>query len=341
MSAAFQFYISTLLVYAGVNIMACWALNIQFGMAGIVNLAFIMFQAAGAYTAGVLTLGPMASHSDYEHYIIGADIPFPLPVLAAAVVGGVLAAIVGLIVLRRLRADFQAIVMLVVSLIATDVATNEVNLFNGSAGLSLIPQPLLSLAATTLTWQWIYVVYTFLACGLVYVVVHLMTISPLGRALRAVRDNEAAAAALGKNVFALRMTAMVVGGAIAAVSGAVLVQFIGIWAPGSWFYGETLVFLAALIVGGTGNNLGAAFGAVLVPVLFAEATRFIPYFGRPGFVDAMQWIVLGLLILAFLWFRPQGVFPEPRRRFSRTGDRIRGWSLWRQDHEPAEKAAPI
>jgi len=338
-SAAVQFYVSTLLIYAGVNIMACWALNIQFGMAGIVNLAFIMFQAAGAYTAGVLTLGSMASHGNYEHYVGGMDLPFPVPVLAAAVVGAALAALVGIIVLRRLRTDFQAIVLLVVSLIATDVATNEVNLFNGAAGLSLIPQPLISFTDTTLTWQWLYVGYTFVACGLVYVLVHLLTVSPLGRALRAVRDNEASAAALGKNVFALRMIAMVVGGAIAAVSGAVLVQFIGIWAPGSWFYGETLVFLAALIVGGTGNNLGAAFGAVLVPVIFAEATRFIPYFGRPGFVDAVQWIVLGILILGFLWFRPQGVFPERRRRFSRIGNPVRAWTFRRRDRNPAESTA--
>lgn len=339
MSPAVQFYVSTLLIYSSVNIMACWALNIQFGLGGIVNLAFIMFQAAGAYTAGVLTLGPMASHGNYEHYIIGADLPFPVPVLAAAFVGAALAALVGLIVLRRLRADFQAIVMLVVSLIATDVATNEVNLFNGSAGLSLIPQPLAGFADTTLTWQWLYVGYVFLACALVYVLVHLITVSPLGRALRAARDNEASAAALGKNVFALRMIAMVVGGAIAAVSGAVLAQFIGIWAPSSWFYGETLVILAALIVGGTGNNLGAAFGAVLVPVLLAEATRFIPYVGRPGFIDAVQWIVLGILILAFLWFRPQGVFPERRRRFSETGDPVRAWTVRRRDRKSTESTA--
>ena len=56
MSQAYQFYLSTLLVYFGVDIMACWALNLQLGVAGIVNFAFIMFQAVGAYTAAALTL---------------------------------------------------------------------------------------------------------------------------------------------------------------------------------------------------------------------------------------------------------------------------------------------
>ena len=58
MSVAWQFYISTVLVYLGVDVIACWGLNLQFGVAGLINFAFIIFQAAGAYTAAVLTLGP-------------------------------------------------------------------------------------------------------------------------------------------------------------------------------------------------------------------------------------------------------------------------------------------
>ena len=58
MSVAWQFYISTVLIYLGVDVIACWGLNLQFGVAGVVNFAFIIFQAAGAYTAAVLTLGP-------------------------------------------------------------------------------------------------------------------------------------------------------------------------------------------------------------------------------------------------------------------------------------------
>jgi branched-chain amino acid transport system permease protein len=322
---AMQFYVTTLLVYLGVNIIATWALNLQFGTTGIVNLAFIVFQAAGAYTAGVLTLGLPASHQNYEQYIGGANWPFPLPLVAGAAVGGAVAAFVGLIVVRRLRTDFQAIVMLVISLIATDVITNQVQLFNGAAGLSLIPQPLDTITDSPLTYQWLYVALTAVICLLSFLVIHRITESPLGRALRSVRENEAAAAALGKNPFALRLIAMIGGGVLAALSGAVLVQFIGIWAPGSWFYDETLVFLAALIVGGTGNLLGAAVGALLVPVLFTEATRFIPYTGRPGFIDAVQWMVIGALILVFMWFRARGVFPERRRRYGPAGEPLRSW----------------
>jgi branched-chain amino acid transport system permease protein len=61
-------------------------------------------------------------------------------------------------------------------------------------------------------------------------------------------------------------------------------------------------------------------GALLVPVAFLEATRFIPQFGPPGFIDALQWIIVGVLALVFLWFWPRGVIPERRRRFPPTGE---------------------
>ena len=70
-----------------------------------------------------------------------------------------------------------------------------------------------------------------------------------------------------------------------------------------------------MIVGGRGNNLGVMVGALLVPVAFLEATRFLPQFGPPGLTDALQWIVVGTLALVFLWFWPRGVIPERRRRF--------------------------
>lgn len=314
MSQAFSFYATTILVYFGVDILACWSFNLQYGVAGVLNFAFIMFQAVGAYTAAVLTLGPSSGNGGFQQYILGWTMPFPIPILVGGVVAGALAYVVGLVALRRLRSDYQAMVMLVISVIATLVVTNQTNLFNGPAGLSLIPQPLSSLASTN-SYPWLYVGVTALICVIVYLFVHRVTSSPLGRTLRATRDNEDAAQALGKDVVKLRLFIFVFSNAIAGISGALLVQFIGAWSPGSWLYVETLVILTAVIVGGTGNNAGVILGALLVPVAFNEATRFIPPFGRPGLVDALQWIAIALLALVFLWFWPRGIIPERRRRF--------------------------
>jgi ABC-type branched-subunit amino acid transport system ATPase component len=101
---------------------------------------------------------------------------------------------------------------------------------------------------------------------------------------------------------------------LAGLSGAILVGFINLWAPSAWGYAETIVLFAAVIIGGAGNHRGAILGAILVPVVFEEVTRYIPQGNLPpGLIDDMQWVAIGLLIVVFLWLRPQGVLPERRR----------------------------
>jgi ABC-type branched-subunit amino acid transport system permease subunit len=315
MSTDMQFYISVLLIYLFIDIIGVLGLNLQFGVAGIINFAYIVFVAVGAYTAGVLSLGPDYP-GNFQHYVFGANWPFPLPILAGGAVSGLLSLIVGVISLRRLRSDYQAMVMLVLSLIATLIATNASGLVNGPAGLANIPQPLFDqLNLDPLSYQWVYVGWTGALALLTFLFVRGITNSPLGRTLRAMRDNDRAAAALGKGVTGLRLLIFVVGGVIAGISGAVLAEFITSWSPGSWIYYETFVFLAAIIVGGSANNWGVMVGTLLVPVAFLEATRFLPPILYPGFIEAMQWVAVGLLILIFLWFRPNGLFPERPGRF--------------------------
>ncbi|HEY2597888.1 MAG TPA: branched-chain amino acid ABC transporter permease [Candidatus Dormibacteraeota bacterium] len=315
MSNAMQFYIQTLLIYLFIDIMGVLGLNLQFGVAGIINFAYIAFVAVGAYTAAVLSLGPDRP-DNFQHYVFGANLPFPLPILAAGAVSGLFSLVVGVISLRRLRSDYQAMVMLVLSLIATLVASNATWLVNGPAGLAAIAWPLYDqLGLSPLDYEWVYAGWAGLLALLTFLFVQRITNSPLGRTLRAMRDNDRAGAALGKNITALRLMIFVVGGVIAGISGALFVEFIQAWSPNSWLYAETFVFFAAILVGGTANNWGAMVGALLVPVGFLEATRYLPQMFYQGFIEAMQWICVGLLILLFLWFRPSGLFPERPGRF--------------------------
>jgi ABC-type branched-subunit amino acid transport system permease subunit len=308
-----NYYVTTLLVYAGVDIIACIALNLQFGVSGLVNFGFIIFQAAGAYAAAVASMPPQTANGGFQQYVGGLQLPFPIPWLAGAAVGGLLAIPVGLVVLRKLRSDYQAIALLVISVIANLVITNARPFLNGAAGLSLVPAPLSDqVDPNSQAYQYLYVGLTAVCCVLVLLMANRIVNSPYGRTLRAMREHEMAAAALGKNLIALKMTVFIVGGVIGGLSGAILVGFIGLWAPSTWLYPETIILLAAVIVGGRGNNLGALLGALLVPVGFEEATRFIPSFGQPGLVPALEWVAIGLLIMGFLWFRPSGVLPEPR-----------------------------
>ncbi len=319
MSTAYQYYVITLLVFFGVNIIACWALNLQYGVGGVMNFAFIMFQAMGAYIGGVLTLGPATSGS-YQQYILGASLPFPLPWLLAAAAGGVLAFAVGLFALRPPRRDYQAMVMLVVSIIASTLVLSEGSWFNGQNGLFAIPKPFQgSLGLDEIGYGWFYVAVTAATVIIVYLVVHRLTGSPWGRRLRAMREHPEALQSLGVNVWAESMKVYVLGGALASLSGAVLAQFIGAWSPGSWATGETFLYFVAIIVGGAGNNFGALLGAGLVLGVFEESLRYLPSFGYAGLAEAIQFMLLGVLILAFLWWRPGGLVPERRRRLGASG----------------------
>jgi len=314
-----DYYIGTLAVFLLINIMAALGLDLQFGVAGTLSFAYIVFQAAGAYTGAILTLGPDKSNGGFQQYIGGSRLPFPLPMICGALVAGVVALAVGLIGLRRVRRDYQAMVMLVISVIATAMAENAVSVVNGTNGLSLVPPPFkwFSHAGTTDS-IWGYAALCVIPVILTYFVVYRITESPWGRALRAARDHEHAAAAMGKNVARMQLTAFIVGAMIAGASGVLLVQFIGSWAPSGWLYKETFIYVTAIIVGGRANRRGVVIGTFLVATLVGEAPTYLPAFGpTPVFVASMDWLISGIMVLIFLWFRPQGAFPEPVRQLSK------------------------
>src|ERR1700736_2622768 len=180
-----NFYITTVLVYAGVDIIACLALSLQFGVSGIVNFSFIVFQAAGAYTAAVLSLPKDSANGGFQTYILGLNLSFPLPWIGATLVGALLAAPIGLVALRRLRSDYQAIAMLVLSVIATLLVTNTPPFLDGAAGLALVPQPLSDrLNPLTDGYQWGYTGVALILAVIIFVVAQRIINSPYGRSLR-------------------------------------------------------------------------------------------------------------------------------------------------------------
>jgi branched-chain amino acid transport system permease protein len=310
------FYVINLLIYAGVDAMACLGLSQQFGVAGVTNFGFIIFQAAGGYTAAILALPPRSANGGFQSYIGGWSLPFPVPWIGAAIVGGLIALPFTFLVGRRLRGDFAAVGLLVTAVLLNLLATNYVPLLNGDAGLSLIPQPLQGEYSPQSTgYQWAFVAVALLLAAGVFLFVRRITESPYGRTLRAMRDNDVVADSLGKNLLSLRTGMLVLGGAIAGLSGGVLVSYITTWSPAAWGYAETVVLFAAVIIGGAGNHVGAVLGAVLVPVGFEEVTRFIPTSNNlpPNLIPSLEWVAIGLLIVGFLWFRPQGVLPERKR----------------------------
>ncbi len=308
--SAWSFYISTLVVYFAVDVLSGVSINLQYGYAGVVNLAYIVFQSAGAYIAAVTTLGPDSGAGAFQSYVFGAHLPYPVSLVLAALAGAALAGLVGLFSLRRMRRDYQGAVLLIVSLVALQVVTADVPLFNGSNGLTGVPKPLGSLNLSLQGYQWAYAGWSMLIAAAVYVVVRRLSRSHWGNALRAMRDQEDAASVIGLNTTVMRMQVFVIGGAIAGLSGGLLVQYIGAWSPGAWGYAETFVIFTAIFVGGLGNYRGVVLGIFLVPTLFLELPQFLPQIGYPGLIDSLEWISIGLMWTLSLYFRPQGFLPE-------------------------------
>jgi ABC-type branched-subunit amino acid transport system ATPase component/ABC-type branched-subunit amino acid transport system permease subunit len=315
--SGYEYYIVVLLVYFGTFLISAWGLNLEFGVAGVPNFAYIVLVAAGAYTYAMLTLGPDSSNGGFQHYLVGAHLPFVVALLCAAVVSSILGVIIGITGLKRLRPDYQAMAMLVVSITATTIVVADVGLVNGSAGLALITNPLQRFGST---WQsWGYVGMVLGICCLVYVVLRRFSSGPFGRLLRAMRDDEEAALSIGKNVVALRLVVQAVGGAMAGISGALLVGFIGGWSPSAWLFIETMALLTAIIVGGMGNDWGVVMGTLIVPTLIVQGVQFLPTVGgNPELIPQLGWIILGLLTIGFLFFRPSGLIPEGLRSGART-----------------------
>ena len=308
------YYAATLIVFWFIFNILTWGLNIQFGYAGILDFTYITFFATGAYFAGAAALDKASGDI---HYVLGLNANFGIAMFLGAVAAGILGALVGLVALNRLRSDYLAIVTVSVGAIAYDQVGNQRSLFNGFDGLLGVPYPFNeTLQLDPQTYTLFYVAFSGVVMLVLWLVAHRIYNSPFGRALRAIREDLDVAEAFGKNTYALRMIAMVVGCVYAGIAGALLIGFISAFNPGGWTPAETFIVWAAMLVGGKANNLGAVVGALLVPVIFLEATRYLPAIpSHPELIPALRNVMVGLLLIAVLWFRKEGLLPERRKRF--------------------------
>lgn len=318
-----NYYLANLVVYFLVYCALTLGLNVSFGMAGVLDFSFITFMATGAYFAGVTALGPATAASQL-YYILGLNLPFPVDLVVGATAAGVLGLFVGLLAIRRLRSDYLAIVLVAVWTIAWSLANNLTGLFDGTSGLIGVPQPLQTqLNVNPNDYVFAFIPIALVVIALLFTVSYCIENSPFGRALRAVREDQDVAAAFGKQTTRLRLTAMVIGSVYAGVAGALTIEFLTAMNPNAWAIVETVIVFSALIVGGRGNVFGAILGALVVRILIIEGTGLIPPIpGHEDLVSAFRNIFIGIVVIAVLYFRPQGMLPERRRRYFET---VRRW----------------
>jgi branched-chain amino acid transport system permease protein len=312
-------FLLTATTYVAIQSILALGLNLQWGLAGLLNLAYILFMATGAYFSAVVVSAPALPPG--TEYILGLQAPFVFGVLAGVLASTLLAVAVGAVALRNLRADYFAIVTLVIAVGAQQIVGQFRGLFNGSAGLVAIPQPL----DTAFTGRGYAVFFLLMCCActaVCFVIAEWLRKSPFGRALRALREDEDAAAAFGRNPYGLKLKAFVIGAGMAGLGGALLGAYVTAFVPAGWGVGETLLVLVCLFVGGSGNSVGAVVGTALVIGLLGQLPQLLPVApSNPELIPDLRFMALGLLIILFLKWRPAGIFPERPTRLLTTRQR--------------------
>ncbi len=295
------------LTFASFFSLTCLGLNMQWGFTGLFNVGVVGFFAVGAYTSAILT-GPA-----YPDTLFGGfGLPVPIGYLGAIVTSAIAAFVVGFVTLR-LREDFLAISTFGIAVTIQLLALNLQSVTRGPNGLYSLPKPLSGLSESNLVDNLLYLGICVLCIGAVYWAFEQMVRSPWGRVLRAIREDEQAAAALGKNVFAYRLQAFVVGCAVMGLAGALYANFVGFISPQDFLPIVTFQVYVMLIVGGSGNNLGAILGGVVVWALWSGSGAVIAAVLPPDFqtqAAAVRIVLIGLVLALMLLYRPAGILRE-------------------------------
>jgi branched-chain amino acid transport system permease protein len=307
-----SFLIGTVGSIAGVYVIFALGLQLNVGYTGLVNFGQAGFMAIGAYAMAILT--------------VDAGLSFWLAMPVAVLIAMGFGLLVGLPSVR-LRADYLAIATIAAAEIIRLVARNADGLTGGNQGIACaeddptncfynsfedgVEEPIEafteSLLGTDIDTLFPIFVVTWAVAILLTAILYFAQRTPWGRVLRAVREDEDAARALGKNTFAYKLQSLALSAALAAIAGFFLALNLRTVNPLDFEPLFTFVGFAVLLLGGLANYWGVAIGSIIMWFLI-EGTRNLDL----GFSDeqeaALRFIVVGLVLILLMAFRPQGLF---------------------------------
>ena len=286
--------------------------NLITGTCGQFSLAPNAFLAIGAYTSALLTMSPAEKQVSFiiEPLIWPLSVvslPFWLSLLAAGLVTALLAFIMGFPVFR-VRGDYLAIVTLGFGEVVRVVANNLQSVTNGPLGLKgLVPY-------TNLWWSFGFMTFTLFF-------IRRLTQSSFGRAMKAIREDEVAAEAMGIRSFRYKMMAFTVSGFFEGIAGGLLAHLITTISPVLFTFLLTFNLLIIVVVGGLGSMTGSVISSILF-VLGSEALRAVeePFsigsVNVPG-VPGMRMVIFAILLVMVMIFARRGIMG--RQEFSWQG----------------------
>ncbi len=290
-------YFIHILVMVCIYAILATSFNLLIGFAGLFALSQAAFYAIGAYGTGLIATQ--------------LGLPFPIPEILAIALGAGVGVLIAMPALRT-RGDYLVIVSLALQIIVLQVILNWKSLTGGTEGVRAIPD--LSFFGVNLNSPSTFVIYAALVALACFLIAWRIAHSPFGRSLRAMRENESATQAAGKNLFYMKVTIFAVSAGLAAVAGSLFARYFNYVSVDSFSINETIYILAMVIVGGTANVWGALLGAAILVVL-PDLLKFLE---MPGDIaDQMRLVIYGVVLILVLRFRPQGILPEPANSSSR------------------------
>jgi branched-chain amino acid transport system permease protein len=289
-------WLLSVVTIAGVYGLLALGLNAIWGFGGMVNLGLAGFFALGAYASALAT-------------VLGG-VPIPVGIVLAILLSAACGAALCRLTLK-LRGDYLAIVTLGFAELIRLIASNELWLTRGSDGISGIPGPWRG-TLTPFGFNALNAGLLLVTVAVVWAITERLRVSPWGRALRAIRDDETAAAVAGKPVRRFKVQAFALGAGILGLAGALYAHYTSYVAPDIFRPLITIYVFLALTAGGTGMPKGAVLGAVLV-VAILEGSRFLEgaVHGLGGVqTAALREIVIGAALIVVMRLRPKGLLAE-------------------------------
>ncbi|HDI46652.1 MAG TPA: branched-chain amino acid ABC transporter permease [Candidatus Methanomethylia archaeon] len=304
------------------------SLNLEYGYTGIPNFGKVLFFAGGAFVVGSLTARlamPLAgisfnpekfctenvklTYMVSQFFAANPHIAIALFLLLILLAVGV-SALLGYLASYpaiRLREDYLGITLLAAGELVRIIARNYEPIVCGTLGIS-VPNPFAWLSGRTQDLMYIAVMFTA-AIG-IWIYTERLSRSPYGRMLRALRDNELAAEALGKCGVSIRMQTLVLGSAMAGLAGALYAYYTGAVYADDYVPIRTFLVWVMVIIGGAGNNSGAALGALIYVFMDRMIGQYKYYVPVPFDINYLSYIILGVVLIAMLMYRPGGILPE-------------------------------
>jgi len=280
-------YLIHILILIGIYTILSVSLNLIAGYTGLISIAHAAFYGVGAYVAALMALHLQS--------------PFLLNIICAIILSGLLGALIGIPSLR-IRDDYFVISTFAFQVITFSIMNNWVSFTGGPMGLPGIPQPMIFGLAISSHLGFLLLVG--FSCAVVLWISQRLIQSSFGRVLKAIREDEVFAQAVGKNVASYKVLVFVIGAGMASVAGVMYAYYISFIDPTSFTVMESIFIISIVIIGGAGSFWGPVAGAVLL-VTLPEALRFV---GMPSAIAAnMRQIIYGGLLVAFMMWRPQGL----------------------------------